>query len=170
MISVSIFSTQADRLFVPCEVMEARMLFLLVFSQPYSQPVMHDHARPTILEPVRWNAAEEVIDLPHQTHHHWCCLSANTCLSGLRASRTPLYTIYSSIYTHSRQNSPITQSIPCCLDINPHDLESATSYCSTFPHSKFWAVSGQYSANLILEIRSYAWIVVNAMHTTDSSV
>lgn len=54
MISVSIFSTQADRLFVLCEVMEAETLFLLVFTEPYSQPVMRDHAHPTILEPVRF--------------------------------------------------------------------------------------------------------------------
>lgn len=57
-------------------------------------------------------SGREVIDLPHQTHHHWCCLSANTCLADFRALLTLLDTVLTpSILTLDRAllNHPINQ-------------------------------------------------------------
>lgn len=155
MISISIFSTQADRLFVPCEVMEAEALFFAgvqwaVFPASHAWSCTSNNPGSRQVR-----SSREGIDLPHQTHHHWHCLSANTCLSVLRPLLTPLYTLCNSIYTDSWQNSTITQSSPS------HHTRNLPPCSTSF---KFWAVPGVgYQPNavdIISGVLSSAWTLL----------
>lgn len=116
MISVSIFSTQADRLFVPCELMEAEALFFAgvqwaVFPASHAWSCTSNNPGSRQVKSSRVG-----IDLPHQTHHHWHCSSANTCLFVLRPflpSYIPFVTPYILIVDRTPPSpNPVQHTTP----------------------------------------------------------